>query len=120
MSNDWTNNQKLGRVWWKPAEGPNEFTFADEGEEVRNKWAQVGVRFINSEGETWDCFSIAILGVVKGMKKEHGTIVGHTISFIRTGLGKGTVYSHAAEGRFETREDMNRIIEETSGVPNAP
>ena len=70
------------------AEGQNEYTFADDGNKVRNSFGKALVEFKTTDGRILQIRPGPMLNAIADAKKKHGTIVNRTLKFTRTGTTK--------------------------------
>ena len=90
MTEAWYQNPENLSEWYRPKQGLNEFTFADEGALEMNKWNRKCITFKNTAGQKWQVSSQPLLQEIAKHKKTAGVLVTHTLVFEVTGEGVKT------------------------------
>ena len=86
----WENDEELikNSKFVRFTEGLNKYTLANDGEKVRNSYGNAVVEFKTTDDKLLSIRPGPILRVLAEAKKEHGTLVGRTLEFTRTGTTK--------------------------------
>lgn len=94
----WVDNPEFGEAQFKPQEGSNTIKFESDGEELEHPKHGKYVKFVVNGGLTWNVSSKALIGTAMKIFKDNDSLIGHVMSFTKTGEGLKTRYENIRQG----------------------